>query len=323
MSDFNILLPSKPRAVKEEGFSGVYEIDGLYPGYGYTLGNSLRRIILSSLPGAAVVSVKIEGADHEFSTINGIKEDVIKILLNLKRIRVKILSEEVQKLKLKIKGIGDVTAKDLEISGQVEILNPDQHIATITNKSTTLNLEITVMKGLGYLPKEESQKEKVEVGSIALDAFFTPIRRASYEVEDMRVGDRTNFNRLKIAIETDGTLTPREALEDSITIMINQLKAIVGFEEKEEAEEVKEEKEEEGEEKEEKKQDEKEFLKTRIESLDLSVRTFNALDLANIRTVGGLARKKEEDLLSLEGLGGKGIQEIKRALSNFGITLKV
>ena len=323
MSDFNILLPSKPRAVKEEGFSGVYEIDGLYPGYGYTLGNSLRRIILSSLPGAAVVSVKIEGADHEFSTINGIKEDVIKILLNLKRIRVKILSEEVQKLKLKIKGIGDVTAKDLEISGQVEILNPDQHIATITNKSTTLNLEITVMKGLGYLPKEESQKEKVEVGSIALDAFFTPIRRASYEVEDMRVGDRTNFNRLKIAIETDGTLTPREALEDSITIMINQLKAIVGFEEKEEAEEVKEEKEEEGEEKEEKKQDEKEFLKTRIESLDLSVRTFNALDLANIRTVGGLARKKEEDLLSLEGLGGKGIQEIKRALSDFGITLKV
>ncbi|MBU1557895.1 DNA-directed RNA polymerase subunit alpha [Patescibacteria group bacterium] len=322
MSDYNILLPSKPKAVKEEGFSGVYEVDGLYPGYGYTLGNSLRRIILSSLPGAAIISVKIDGADHEFSTIKGIKEDVINILLNLKKVRVKINSDGPQELKLKVTGNKIVTAKDIDAPGQVEILNPEQHIATITDKSTTLNMEISVVKGLGYLSKEESQKDKVEIGSIAMDAFFTPIRRASYEVEDMRVGDRTNFNRLRIFIETDGTLTPREALENSIEIMIKQLHAIVGFKEEEievEDEEVTDEDDGEGEEK---KTDDKEFLKTRIESLDLSARTVNSLDAAKIRTIGGLAKKTEGDLLDLEGLGDKGIQEIKRALSNFGITLK-
>lgn len=321
MSDYNILLPSKPKVVKEEGFRGVYEIDGLCPGYGYTLGNSLRRIILSSLPGAAVVSVKIEGADHEFSTLKGVKEDVINILLNLKKVRVKIATDEPQELKLKIKGNKEVTAKDIDAPGQVEILNPEQHIATITDKSTTLNIEMVVVKGLGYASKEDLQKEKVEIGSIALEAFFTPIRRASYEVEDMRVGDRTNFNRLRVFIETDGSLTPREALEDSIEIMIKQLHAIVGFKEEEKVEESLGDDKEEKEEKEEK-IDDKEFLKTRIETLDLSVRTVNALDSANIRTVGGLARKKEEDLLDLEGLGDKGIQEIKRALSNFGVTLK-
>ncbi len=321
MSDFNILLPSKPKVIKEEGFSGVYEVDGLYPGYGYTLGNSLRRIILSSLPGAAIVSVKIDGADHEFSTMKGVKEDVINILLNLKKVRVKINTDEPQELKLKVNGVKDVTAGDIEAPGQVEILNPEQHIATVTDKGTTLKMEITVTQGLGYISKEDLQKEKNEIGSIATDAFFTPIRRASYEVEDMRVGDRTNFNRLRMFIETDGTLTPREALEDSIEIMIKQLHAIVGFKE-EVVEEVVEEEvvEEENDEKE--KVDQKEFLKTRIETLDLSARTVNSLDSAKIRTIGGLAKKKEEDLLELEGLGDKGIQEIKRALSNFGVTLK-
>lgn len=318
MSDFSILLPSKPRVINEDGFKGVYEIDGLYPGYGFTLGNSLRRIILSSLPGAAIISVKIEGVDHEFSTIAGIKEDVINILLNLKKIRVRLITDEPLEFNLKIKGVHDVKASDIDVPGQAEILNPDQHIATITDKNTTLNITMTVIKGLGYMSKEELQKEKVEIGSIAMDAFFTPIRRASYEVENMRVGDRTDFNRLRIAIETDGTLTAKEALENSISIMLKQLKAIVGFKEEDLVEEspIQEEKE--------KDEDgvDSEFLKTRIESLDLSVRTVNALSNANIRTVGGLARKREEDLLSLEGLGNKGLQEIKRALSNFGITLK-
>lgn len=320
MSDFNIILPSKPKIVKEDGFKGVYEIDGLYPGYGYTLGNSIRRIILSSLPGASVISVKIDGVDHEFSTIDGVKEDVINILLNLKKIRVKLLTDEPQELNLKIKGSKIITAKDIDAPGQVEILNPEQYIATITNKSTTLNMSITVMKGLGYSPKEEIQKDKVEIGTIAVDAFFTPIRRASYEVENMRVGDRTNFNRLRFFIETDGTITPREAFENSIIIMVKQLSAVVGF--KEEKTDITEEIEDEKEEKKDEGKSNAEFLKTRIESLELSVRTENALANANIRTVGGLARKKEEDLLDLEGLGDKGIQEIKRALSNFGITLK-
>ncbi|MBU4480329.1 DNA-directed RNA polymerase subunit alpha [Patescibacteria group bacterium] len=315
MSD-SILLPSKPRIIKEDDFKGVYEIDGLYPGYGYTLGNSLRRIILSSLPGAAITSVKIDGVAHEFSTMDGIKEDVIHILLNLKKVRIKLSSEEPLELKIKVKGVKEVTAKDIIAPSQAEILNLDQHIATLTDKSAVFNVNMIVVKGLGYMPKEELQKEKVEIGSISMDAFFTPIRRASYEVENMRVGDRTDFNRLRIFIETDGTITPKEALENSVHIMIKQFHAIVGFKEEEIIEETV------TDEKEEEKESDTEFLKTRIESLDLSVRTVNALSTANIRTVGGLTRKKESDLLDLEGLGGKGLQEIKRALSNFGVTLK-
>ena len=320
MSDYNILVPSKPRIVEDGQFKGVYEIDGLYPGYGYTLGNSLRRIILSSLPGAAITSVKIAGVDHEFSTISGVKEDVINIILNLKKVRIKLLTDEPQEIKLKVKGVKDVTAKDIDVPGQAEVLNPDQHIASITDKNTTLEISMIVVKGLGYVPKEELQKDKVEIGSIALDAYFTPIRRVSYEVENMRVGDRTDFNRLRIFIETDGMITAKEALENSIDIMIKQLKAIVGFKEEEVVEEKQENSSEDKEDS--KDSEDTEFLKTRVETLDLSARTMNALDSANIRTVGGLARKKEEDLLAIDGLGSKGLQEIKRALSNFGITLK-
>ena len=321
MSDYNILLPSKPRIVSEEDFKGTYEIDGLYPGYGYTLGNSLRRIILSSLPGAAIISVKIAGVDHEFTTMDGVKEDVINILLNLKKVRIKLSTDEPQELRLNVKKVGEVTAADIEVPGQVEILNPKQHIATITDKKANFDITISVIKGLGYISKEELQKDKVEIGSIVLDAFFTPIRRVSYEVENMRVGDRTDFNRLRIIIETDGTITANEALENSIDIMIKQLKAIVGFKE-DEVEEEKEEVIDLSDEKEKESLNNIEFLKTRVESLGLSVRTENALSEANIRTVGGLARKKEDDLLELEGLGAKGLQEIKRALSNFGVTLK-
>ena len=319
MSDHNILLPSKPRIVEDGDFKGVYEIDGLYPGYGYTLGNSLRRIILSSLPGAAITSVKIDGVDHEFSTISGVKEDVINILLNLKKVRIKLLTDEPQELRIKVKGVKEVTAKDIEVPGQAEVLSPDQHIASITDKSTTLDITMTVVKGLGYISKEEFQKEKVEIGTIALDAFFTPIRRVSYEVENMRVGDRTDFNRLRIFIETDGTVTAKDALEKSIDMMIRQLKAIVGFKEEEIVEEVA---------KEEDTHEEKsasgdsEFLKTRIETLDLSARTLNTLSGANIRTLGGLVRKKEKDILEIEGLGQKALTEIKEVLNSFGITLK-
>lgn len=319
MTDNNIILPSKPKVVQEKDFSGVYEIDGLYPGYGHTLGNSLRRIILLSLPGAAITSVKIKGVSHEFSSIDGVKEDVINILLNLKNIRVKMLTDEPQILNLKVKGVKNVKAGDIDAPGQVEILNKDLHIASITDKNTELSIEMRVEKGLGYIPKEVLQKERVEIGAIALDASFTPIRRVNYEVENMRVGDRTDFNRLRIFIETDGTISPKESLGTSIQIMIKQLKAIVGFEEPEEfAEEETEAAKEPGESKE----MDMEFLKTRIESIDLSARTVKALSNANIRTVGGLARKKEKDILEIEGLGAKGIQEIKKALSNFGITLK-
>jgi len=319
MTDTNIVLPSKPKIILEKGFIGSYEVDGLYPGYGHTLGNSLRRIMLSSLPGVAVTHVKIDGVDHEFTTMSGVKEDVITILLNLKRLRIKMTSDESQTISIKVKGVKNITAGDIEVPGQVEILNPELHIASVTDKDTEFNADITISRGLGYVSKDVHQKERVDIGTIALDATFTPIRKVNYEVDNMRLGDRTDFNRLKITIETDGTITPHEALEQSIATMINQLKAIVGFKEEEIiVPEVIEETPEPAP----KKELDTEFLKTRVETLGLSQRTANALESSNIRTVGGLARKKETDLEVVEGLGPKGIQEIKKALSEFGITLK-
>jgi DNA-directed RNA polymerase subunit alpha len=328
MSDYNIVLPSKPRIIHEEGFSGVYEIDGFYPGYGHTIGNSLRRIILSSLAGAAIVSLKIPGVSHEFSTIEGVKEDVINIILNLKKVRFAIHTDEPQIVEIDVKGPKEVKAGDIKLPGQMTVLNPDLHVATITGKGAELKVELRVEKGLGYVPKEVSQKERANIGEIALDAIFTPIRRVNYEVENMRVGNRTDFNRVRISLETDGTLTAKEALERSIQIMIEQLRAIVGFEETE----VKLAKEKEAVEgpaqsdkatgNTDKREIDPEIFKTRIETLNLSQRTGNALANANIRTIGGLARKKEEDILDIDGLGSKGVQEIKKALSQFGITLK-
>jgi DNA-directed RNA polymerase subunit alpha len=320
MLETNVALPSKPRAIKEEEHSGVFEIDGLYPGYGHTLGNSLRRIILSSLPGAAITQVKIDGVQHEFSTLEGVREDVVTILLNLKRIRLAMHSDNPLTITLNVSGPQVVTAKDLTVPSQITILNPDQKIAEITGKSTKFMMEITVEHGLGYVPREVHQKDKVDVGTIALDAVFTPIRRVNYEVENMRVGDRTDFNRLRIAIETDGTLTARQALENSIEIMIHQLKAIIGFQESREAEM-----------REESEANEAEAaspsvdtdaLKTRIETLDLSSRVQAALEEANVRTVGGLVRKKKDDILSLDGIGPKGLEEIERVLSALNIGLK-
>ena len=325
MSEYNVSLPSKPRVVSEEEFKGTYEIDGLYPGYGHTLGNSLRRIVLSSLPGSAITSVKIDGVQHEFSTIDGVKEDVINILLNLKKVRVQILTDEPQTISIETKGQKIITAGDIKTPSQVKVLNPEQHIAEITNKKGELSIEMTVERGMGYVSKDVLQKDKVDIGVIALDAIFTPIRRVNYEVENMRVGDRTDFNRLRMFIETDGTITAHQALEKSIEIMINQLKAFVGFKEEEIEKEVKEDatvKDDTDENSAKAKEIDTEFLKTRIETLNLSARNINALTAANIRTVGGLARKKEEDILEIEGLGKKGVQEIKRMLGNYGIILK-
>jgi DNA-directed RNA polymerase subunit alpha len=318
MSSHSIILPSKPRIVKEDATSGVYEIDGLYPGYGHTLGNSLRRIILSSIPGASITSLSIDGVKHEFSAIDGIKEDVIAIILNLKKTRFKLHGDDTQKATLHIKGAKQITAKDITVPTQLEIMNKDQYICESTSKDVDIAIEITVEKGLGYVPREVLQKEKADIGTIALDASFTPIRRASYEVENMRVGDRTDHNRLRVAIETDGTITPHEALEQAIQTMITQLQSVIGFRAEvvespvaptpiAETEDS---------------LDTTDATKIKIEDLNLSTRTENALISASIRTAGGLARKSEEDLLATDGLGEKGINEIKKALGDLGLTLK-
>lgn len=236
---------------------------------------------------------------------------------------MKVDGEGAQFLELKAKGPKEVSAADIKTPGQVEILNPEQHLMSINGKAE-VKIEIIVEQGLGYVPKEALQKERVEIGAIAVDAAFTPIRRVNYEVENMRVGNRTDFNRLRVTVETDGSLKPAEALARSIEIMINQLKAIVGFKEEElvVSEKAKPTEDKSTEEKPSKVVLDSELLKTRIESLSLSQRTINALTNGNIRTLGGLARKKEEDLLDIDGLGNKGVQEIRKLLSSYGVLLK-
>jgi DNA-directed RNA polymerase subunit alpha len=332
MSEQKIILPSKPRATLEEGNKGVFEIDGLVPGYGYTLGNSLRRIILSSLPGAAVTAVKIDGVSHEFSTIEGIKEDVITILLNLKNIRFQLATDEPQKVTISVKGPKVVTAEDIDAGGQVTIANKDQYICEVTGK-VSFNAELTIERGLGFVSRDAHHKQKAEIGTIFLDAIFSPIRRASYDVEEMRVGDKTNFNRLRLTIETDGTISPREALEHSVKTMIEQLAAVVSIDAGAIIEEVQAQlsakapamQTAEGEmaaTDEDSSVDVTDVMKNRIDSIGLSTRTLNALSAANIRTVGGIARKRVSDLLEIDGIGDKGITEIKEALAAFNLSLK-
>lgn len=325
--EYQIQLPKKIKIIEEKDNEGIYEIEDLFPGYGYTIGHSLRRIVLSSLPGAAITKVKIDGVAHEFSTIDGVKEDMINIILNLKQVRFKMFTDDPQTFNATIKGPKQITAGDLRAPSQLEILNKDLPIATITQKDTVLNIELTVEKGLGYVPKEMIQKEKMEVGAIALDAIFSPIRKVNYEVENMRVGDRTDYNKVRISIETDNSIKPYDVLETAVKILISQYKSILGegIETEENSDENYYNEEKTGSAKndnENTSKTEEDSLKIRVEDLDLSTRTLNALSGNGIRTVGGLVKKRELDLLELEGLGQKAIKEIRRSLGKLGLSLK-
>lgn len=216
-----IPLPNKLKITKKEKNKAIFEVEALYPGYGVTIGNSLRRVLLSSLEGAAITQVKIKGVPHEFSTIPGVFEDVIQIMLNLKKLRFRMLADEPQKATLKVKGEKEVKAEDFKLPSQVELINPDCHIASLTNKKAELDMEIQIEKGVGYLARERRKKEKVSVGTILIDAIFTPVKRVSFQVENMRVGERTDFDRLFLEIETDGILTPEEAFSQAAAILVD------------------------------------------------------------------------------------------------------
>jgi len=216
-----IPLPHKPKIIKKEKNKALFEIEALYPGYGVTIGNSLRRVLLSSLEGAAVTQMKIKGVSHEFSTIPGVLEDVVQIMLNLKQLRFKIFSSEPQKATLKVRGEKEVKGSDFELPSQIELVNKDCHIATLTNKSSRLEMEILVEKGRGYLPRDARKKEKLEIGSIPIDAVFTPIKRVLINVKNMRVGERTDFDRLFLEVETDGTITPEKAFLGATESLLN------------------------------------------------------------------------------------------------------
>ncbi|GAI19096.1 unnamed protein product, partial [marine sediment metagenome] len=216
-----IPLPKPPKVIQKKGNTALFEIEALYPGYGVTMGNSLRRMLLSSLEGAAITQVKIKRVSHEFSSLPGVLEDVIIILLNLKKLSFKLFTPEPQTIILREKGVKEVKAKNFKLSPQVELTTPEAHIATLTSKKAELNLEAQIEPGVGYSPVEEREQKKAEVGVIPVDAIFTPVKKVSFHVENMRVGKRTDFDRLKIEIETDGTISPEEALRESSEILLN------------------------------------------------------------------------------------------------------
>lgn len=207
------------KTIEETENAGLFEIEGLYTGYGLTLGNALRRVLLSSIPGAAITKVKIKGVGHEFTTIEHVMEDVVEIALNLKKVRFQFYGDETQLLTLHVKGEKVVTAGDIEENANAMVINKDLHIATITTKGGEVDMELTVERGLGYVPVEAQKTEKLQIGVIALDAFFSPIQKVSFTVENMRVADRTDYNRVRIAIDTDGSITPSAALKQSCDIL--------------------------------------------------------------------------------------------------------
>lgn len=214
------------KTISETNKVGEFDIEGVYPGYGLTLGNSLRRVLLSSLPGAAVTQFKVKGILHEFSTIPGVMEDVVEIGLNLKKVRFQFFAEEPQVLTLKIKGEKAVTAGDIEANSQVIVVNSNQPLFTLTDKKADVEMEITVDKGRGYVPVERRKTEKLEIGVVALDAIFTPVQAVSFKVENMRVGDRTDYNRLHLQIATDGTISPSDALHKAGNILLDHFQKI-------------------------------------------------------------------------------------------------
>lgn len=228
-----IPLPKKPKIIEKNKNQAVFEIEELYPGYGTTLGNALRRVLLSSLSGAAITQVKIKGVPHEFSTISGVLEDVTLILLNLKKLRFKLFESDLQTAVLKIKGEKEVKGADFKLPSQVELVNPDCHIATLTSKSAELEMEIQIEKGIGYVPVEMRKKKKSEIGTILLDAIFSPIKNVSYQVENMRVGERIDFDRLKLEIETDGTISAKEAFLEANKILISHFSLLTEIDDKE------------------------------------------------------------------------------------------
>lgn len=318
-----IPLPQQPRVILEEKNRGVYEIEGLYPGYGMTIGNAMRRVLLSSLEGSAITAIKIQGVDHEFSTMAGLLEDMIELTLNLKQVRFAMHGDGPYTATISIKGERKIKAGDIKTPSQLEVVNPEQHIATLTDKKASFEAELTVEKGLGFQSIEARSKEKVAIGTIALDAAFSAVKLVNYEVENMRVGDRTDYNRIRFHIETDGSIAPREAFQHAAKILLEQFAALAGaFTFKDGDAHTSTGAHEGGPENETEEPGSESPEKKKVEDLDLSTRVTNALTEAGIKTVGQLAKKNERKLKELEGLGEKGITEIKKALGNLGMILK-
>lgn len=296
----------------EDDRYGKFVVEPLERGYGTTLGNSLRRVLLSSLPGAAVTAVKIEGVLHEFSTIPGVVEDTTEIILNLKAIRFKLFTDGPKVLRIEAQGEGEVTAGDIIPDADVEILNPALHIATL-EQGGRLFLEMTVEKGKGYVSADKNKKADAIIGVIPVDAIFSPVHKVNYTVENTRVGQVTDYDRLMLEVWTDGSLTPAEAVSLSAKILTDYLRLFVGLTEKAADIETVVAKEEEPRDK---------LLDMPIEELDLSVRSYNCLKRAGINTVGELIQKNVEDMMKVRNLGKKSLEEVDKKLAELGLSLR-
>ena len=284
--------------------SAEFVIEPLHAGYGNTLGNSLRRVLLSSIKGAAIVAFRVEGATHEFTTIPGVKEDVVDIMLNLKNVRLKVHTDEPIELRLEKKGAGVVTAGDIKTTADVEVINPEQVIATIDDPKKSVLMDIVAESGRGYRTIEDSSASRLHSDMIALDAVFSSVLRVRYKVDSTRVGQETNLDKLLITIDTDGAITPREAFEEASAILVNQYTALAGSTSVEAAPALGH-----------SDDDDANELNTPIEELNLTARTANALVNNDIRTVHDLVTLSEQDLRELKGFGSKALDEVKDKLA--------
>lgn len=288
--------------------SASFVIEPLQAGYGYTLGNSLRRVLLSSIKGGAIVAFRIEGVSHEFTTVPGVKEDVVDIMLNLKNVRVKVMTDETVELRIEKKGAGPITAADIKTTADVEVVNPDQIIATVDDPKKSVIIDLVVESGRGYQTIESSSLNRLHSDMIALDAMFSPVLRVRYKVDNTRVGHETDLDKLQLNVETDGSATPREAFEEAAAILVNQYTALAGGTVIESAPALGQEA-----------FDEDNELNTPIEELNLSARTANALINNEIRTVRDLVTLSEQDLRELKGFGSKALDEVKDKLAELDV----
>jgi DNA-directed RNA polymerase subunit alpha len=300
--------------VSDEGdeIYGKFVVEPLERGYGTTLGNSLRRILLSSLPGSAVTSIKIEGIMHEFSTLPGIKEDVTEIILNLKRLAVRVNSDDEKTVIIDAKGPCEVTAGDIRLSADVEIYNQDLHIAELA-EGATLYMEINLAKGRGYVTADQNKTDATPIGVIPVDSIYTPVTKVNYAVENTRVGQVTDYDKLSLEVWTDGSIAPKESVAVGAKIMREHLDLFINLCDKADDMDIMVEKEESAKER---------TLEMPIDELELSVRSFNCLKRANINTVEELTNKSEDDMMNVRNLGRKSLDEVKQKLEDLGLGLR-
>ena len=297
--------------VKEPNY-GQFVVEPLDRGYGITLGNSLRRILLSSLPGTAVTSVRIDGVLHEFSVIPGVVEDTADIILNLKRLALKLWEDEPHTIRIDKEGPAEVTARDIIADADVDILDPSHHIAHV-DEGGRLSMEITVAKGRGYVPADKNKHPDQAIGVIPVDSIFSPVQKVNWRVEDTRVGHITDYDRLTLEVWTDGSFTPEEAVSMGAKILVDHLRLFIDLTDGVEGVPI-------GVERDEDKRDR--LLEMPIEELDLSVRSFNCLKRAGINTVGELTAKSDEDMMKVRNLGKKSLEEVKEKLITLGLGLR-